>query len=80
MSTVFWKLSRSCWAKSIVDWARRTATNCWETLKMSWRSLSVTCERVDGGLILGGLQTVLALFAALEGVADAQVELRLLLM
>ena len=30
----------------------------------------------DSGLILRGLETVLALLAALEGVADAEIELR----
>ena len=39
--------------------------------------MSATVERGGGGLILGGLQTVLALLAAFEGVAEAEVKLRL---
>ena len=30
------------WARSRVDCASKTLTNCWERLKVSWRSLSVT--------------------------------------
>ena len=47
-------------------------------MKTSWRSLSETCETNDRGLISRGLQPVLAFLAAFEEIADAGIELRLL--
>ena len=49
--------------------------NCDATLNVSVRSLSSTCRRRHGRLVLGRLQTVLPLLAPLEQVADTQVEL-----
>ena len=50
--------------------------NCEATLKVRVRSLSVTCDRVTAVMILGRLQAMLPLLAALEQIADAEVKLR----